>query len=67
MTKRRRLHSLEERIGQLEVHIRKTCSIPSLDDDVIAGMSEAKLDKAIAGRVEWLRANREKEVMGGGY
>ncbi len=62
--KRQRLHGLEERIGQLEVHIRKTCSVKSLWDDEIARMPEAKLDAAIAARLAWLRANNEKERMG---
>ena len=65
--KRARLHSLEARIGQLEVHIHEACPIPSLDDDVIAGMREYKLVAAIAERVGWLKAKHEKEFMGGGY
>jgi hypothetical protein len=64
MTKRQRLHSLETRIGQLSVHINKNCPLPSLWDDEILAMSDKKLDKAIAARLAWLRANNEKERMG---
>ena len=64
MTKRQRLRNLEERIGRLEIHIRKLCSISSLDDGVIAKMPESKLDVAIAARLAWLRENNEKERMG---
>jgi len=64
MTKRQRLHSLEERIGQLEVHIRKTCPIKSLWDDEIEAMSDTKLVAAIETRMAWLRSNNEKERMG---
>ncbi len=61
--KRRELHKLEERIGQLEVHIHKTCSIPSLTDDQIKNMTEAQLDRATGKRLVWLEKNREKERM----
>jgi len=64
MTKRQRLHNLEERIGQLSVHIGRECLLPSLWDDEIASMHESKLDEAIEGRLAWLRANNEKERMG---
>jgi hypothetical protein len=55
---------LEERIGQLEVHIFKKCPIPSLTDFAIKRLSDDIIDKAIAKRLAWLRANNEKERMG---
>jgi len=64
MTKRQRLHSLEERIGQLTAHIGKECRLASLADFEIEKMSESKLDIAIAKRVVWLRENGEKARMG---
>jgi hypothetical protein len=64
VTKRQRLHNLEERIGQLEFHIRKDCDLPMLDNAMIANMKKWKLDGAIAERLAWLRANNEKERMG---
>jgi hypothetical protein len=64
MTKRQRLNNLEERIGQLEVHIRKDCPLPMLDNTMIRTMKKWKLDGAIASRLAWLRANKEKERMG---
>ena len=64
MTKWQQLRSLEERIGQLEVHVNGDCLIPSLSDLAIKRLSESKLDAAIAKRRAWLRANNEKERMG---
>ena len=64
MTKRQRLHNLEERIGQLEVHIHKECELPMLDNAMVAKMPKWKLDGAIADRLAWLRANNEKKRMG---
>lgn len=64
MTKQQRLRSLEERIGQLSVHINKHCPLPSLWDDQIEKMRESTLDTAIAKRLAWLRENNEKERMG---
>lgn len=64
MTKQQRLHNLEERIGQLEVHIGKTCPHPSLNKFVIERLANSVLDAAIAKRLAWLRANNEKERMG---
>jgi hypothetical protein len=64
MTKRQRLKSLEERIGQLEPHIGKACSIPCLTDFAIKRLSDSIIDAAIAKRLAWLRENNEKERMG---
>ena len=59
-----RLRSLEERIGQLMVHMGKECPISEISDSVIFKMAGSKLDKAIAERLAWLRENNEKERMG---
>jgi hypothetical protein len=64
MTKRQRLHNLEQRIGQLTVHIRKECPIPSLSDFAVKRFPESLLDAAITRRLAWLRENNEKERMG---
>jgi hypothetical protein len=62
--KKQRLRSLEERIGQLEVHIHKECPIPFLSNFVIQRLSDKLINSAIAKRLAWLRANNEKERMG---
>jgi len=67
MTKRQRINHLEVRIGQLEAHLRALCPIPELTRTQVKRKAESRLDKAIAERVEWLRANGEKECMGSGY
>jgi hypothetical protein len=64
LTKKQRLRSLEERIGQLEVHIQKECPIPYLSDFAIQRLSDEIINSAIARRLAWLRANNEKERMG---
>jgi len=64
LTKRQRLKNLEERIGQLTVHIGEECPIPSLTDFAIKRFSDEVVDRAIAKRLAWLRENNEKERMG---
>ncbi len=64
MTKRQRIKNLEERIGQLEVHIFKKCPIPCLFGVGLKRLPEKFLDAAIEKRLAWLRANNEKERMG---
>ena len=64
MTKRQRLRSLEERIGQLEGHIRARCPHPALTDFAIKRLPDEVVEAAIAKRLAWLRANNEKERMG---
>lgn len=64
MTKRQRLHNLEERIGQLEAHIQKSCPFPCLTNFAAKRLSDSVIDAAIAKRLAWLRANNEKERMG---
>jgi hypothetical protein len=67
MTKRQRIISLEERIGQLEVHIRKDCLLRAIGEDEVEDLEDKDLDGLIAERVAWLRENGEKKRMGGGY
>jgi hypothetical protein len=64
MDKRQRLQNLETRIGRLVVHIGRECPVPFLSKFSIQRLPKSALDAAIGRRLDWLRANNEKERMG---